>query len=243
MNTRSLLAALGVVASMVSLAVAQDRIVGRAKIIDGDSFEVGSTTVRLYGIDAPEGRQPCLRDGREWRCGDAAATELRRLIGSRDVSCQKRDEDSYGRMVAVCHSGTVDLGASMVRAGLAVAYRRYSDDYVAEERQAQAARRGVWAGAFTAPEEWRRDERIDEAPAQRERDVRGAGRSSSSATTSQGRRSGCDIKGNINSRGEKIYHTAASPSYAETGIDESRGERWFCTEAEARAAGWRAPRG
>jgi endonuclease YncB( thermonuclease family) len=138
---------------------AQERISGRAKITDGDSFEIGATTIRLYGIDAPEGRQPCTRDEREWRCGDAAAAELRRLVGQRSVVCVRRDEDDYGRMVAVCHSGSKDLGAAMVSAGLALAYRRYSTDYVDEENDARRARRGVWAGEITPPWEWRRQSR------------------------------------------------------------------------------------
>lgn len=202
----------------------QERLAGRPKLIDGDSFEIGTVGVRLFGVDAPEGRQSCTRRGRDWNCGDAAAAELRRLVGSRDVACQRRDEDTYGRIVAVCRVGTTDLGAAMVRAGFALAYRRYSDDYVDEEREARAARRGVWAGEFTPPEEYRRDDR----PAQ-------------PAEPPQ-RRDGCDIKGNINARGDKIYHTPDSSTYEETVIDESRGERWFCTEAEARAASWRAPR-
>jgi hypothetical protein len=177
----------------------------------------------LFGIDAPEGRQPCTRDGREWRCGDAAAAELRRLVGSRTVSCVQRDVDDYERVVAVCRVGSTDLGAALVRAGFAVAYRRYSNDYVDEEREARTAKRGVWAGEFTPPEEYRRDER----PAQR---------------SEPPPPDGCYIKGNINARGDQIYHTRRSPSYEETVIDGSRGERWFCTEAEARAAGWRPPR-
>lgn len=52
----------------------------------------------------------------------------------------------------------------------------------------------------------------------------------------------CDIKGNINSSGEHIYHTRESPSYSRTKINTAKGERWFCTAAEAEAAGWRAPR-
>ncbi len=225
--------AAGVVAvSAESACTPQERITGPiSKFIDGDSFEIGSTAVRLFGVDAPEGRQPCMKDGREWRCGDAAAAELRRLAGSRSVSCVQRDVDSYGRSVAVCRVGTTDLGAALVSAGLAVAYRRFSDDYVDEERAAQAARRGVWAGEFTAPEEYRRDDRQAGAAAQR------------SEPAPAPRRDGCPIKGNINSRGDRIYHTQQSPSYEETEIDESRGERWFCSETEARSAGWRAPRG
>ena len=205
----------------------QERVAGRPKFIDGDSFEIGTVGVRLFGVDAPEGRQSCTRDGRDWRCGDAAATELRRLVGSRDVDCVQRDKDNYGRIVAVCHVGDTDLGAAMVRAGFAVAYRRYSDDYVDEERDAKAARRGVWAGEFTPPEDYRRD------AAPRER---------AAPTQRSSRRDGCYIKGNINADGEKIYHTPDSPSYEDTEIDESKGERWFCKEQEARREGWRAPR-
>jgi hypothetical protein len=51
----------------------------------------------------------------------------------------------------------------------------------------------------------------------------------------------CRIKGNISSSG-RIYHVPGSRSYESTVIDESKGERWFCSEDEARAAGWRAPK-
>lgn len=207
----------------------QERIAGRAKIIDGDSFEIGTTGVRLFGIDAPEGRQSCSRDGRDWRCGDAATAELRRLVGGAAIVCREEDIDSYGRIVARCSSGTTDLAAAMARAGMAVAYRRYSNDYVDEEREAKAARRGIWASEFIPPEEWRRNEGAARAPAE--------------PTAQPQRRDGCDIKGNINSDGERIYHTPDSPSYDATVIDERRGEQWFCTEAQARAEGWRAPRG
>jgi endonuclease YncB( thermonuclease family) len=207
----------------------QERIAGRPAFVDGDSFEIDGVGVRLFGVDAPEGRQSCTRDGRAWSCGDAALAELRRLVGSRDVLCEQRDKDTYGRIVAVCRVGTTDLGAAMVRAGFAVAYRRYSDAYVDEERQAQAARRGLWAGEFTAPEAFRNDQR--DAPRER------------ATLATQSRRDGCYIKGNINGEGERIYHTPDSPAYANTVIDEAKGEQWFCTEAEARAAAWRPPEG
>jgi endonuclease YncB( thermonuclease family) len=209
--------------------VPQERLTGRAKIIDGDSFEIDGTGVRLFGVDAPEGRQDCTRDGRPWRCGDAAAAELRRLVGSSTIVCREQDVDSYGRIVARCSNGTTDLAAAMVRAGMAVAYRRYSNDYVDEEREAKAARRGLWAAEFTPPEQWRRSEGTAQAPAER-------------TQSAPPRSARCEIKGNINRDDERIYHTRGSPSYDATVIDESRGERWFCTEAEARRAGWRAPR-
>ncbi len=223
-------AAVGLVAA--GRCVPQERIAGRPAIIDGDSFEIGENGVRLFGVDAPEGRQSCTRAGSEWACGNEAARKLRSLVGDRTVSCTRRDVDTYGRIVAVCRSGSADLAAEMARSGFATAYRRYSNDYVDEENEARAARRGIWAGEFESPEAYRRDDR-QEAPAQR-RDA--AAQSSPSCDV-------CYIKGNINAQGERIYHVPGSPSYDNTGIDESKGERWFRTESEARAAGWRAPRG
>jgi endonuclease YncB( thermonuclease family) len=220
------LAALALCAEVASAP--QERISGRAKVTDGDSLEIGTTRLRLFGVDAVEGRQSCTRDGRAWPCGNEAARKLRGLIGDRTVNCTKRDVDNYGRTVAVCRSGAADLGAEMVRAGFATAYRRYSNDYVDEENEARSARRGIWAGEFTNPEEYRHDE----PPAQ----PRGP------AQPQRSPRDGCDIKGNINGEGARIYHVPGASSYDDTRIDESKGERWFCTESEARAAGWRAPR-
>jgi endonuclease YncB( thermonuclease family) len=211
--------------------VPQERISGRAEVTDGDSLEIGSARLRLYGVDAVEGRQSCMRDGRAWACGNEAARKLRSLIGDRTLSCTKRDVDDYGRVVAVCRSGAVDLGAEMVRSGFATAYRRYSNDYVDEENEARAARRGIWAGEFTSPEDYRLDERRAASPQRRP-----------GAVPSASRCDGCYIKGNINSEGERIYHVPGSPSYDDTVIDESKGERWFRTESEARASGWRPPR-
>jgi endonuclease YncB( thermonuclease family) len=209
-----------------SACVPQERVSGRAKVTDGDSLEIGDTRLRLFGVDAVEGRQSCTRDGREWACGDEAARKLRSLIGDRSITCTKRDIDDFDRVVAVCRAGNVDLAAEMARAGLATAYRRYSNDYVDEERAAQSARRGIWAGDFARPEDWRREHEP------RER----------AAPTQRAPRDGCYIKGNISGEGERIYHTPDSPSYPDTEIDESRGERWFCTEAAARAEGWRPRR-
>jgi len=230
MHVRSYVLGLALLALGAEVAcMPQERVSGRAEVTDGDSLEIGSTRVRLFGVDAVEGRQSCTRDGREWACGNEAARKLRSLIGDRTVSCTKRDVDDYGRTVAVCRNGSVDLGAEMVRSGFATAYRRYSNDYVDEENEARSARRGIWAGEFTPPEDYRRDDRGETTP-------RAAG------PQPAGRCDGCDIKGNINTQGERIYHVPSSPSYDDTKIDVSKGERWFRTESEARAAGWRPPR-
>ena len=103
--------------------------------------------------------------------------------------------------------------------GLALAYRRYSTAYAGQERSAKAARRGLWRGDFVAPWDWRRGKRLAAAPT--------------------ARTGACRIKGNISRSGKRIYHVPGGQYYDRTRIDTSRGERWFCSEAEARAAGWR----
>ena len=134
-------------------------IEGRASVTDGDTLIVGATRIRLHGIDAPEREQTC-RDvaSRDYRCGHAAAMALSDRIGQQTVSCEEREVDRYGRIVAVCFAGSLELNRWLVQRGLAVAYRRYSRDYVAAEAEAKAARRGLWAGSFVQPEEWRRKE-------------------------------------------------------------------------------------
>jgi len=126
-------------------------IVGPAKIIDGDSLAVAGVEIRLYGIDAPEYRQICSRSGRPWSCGRTATDALRALVAGRELACRPRDQDRYGRTVAICRVGGIDLGAALVKAGNAVAYGAYD----AEEREARAARRGIWSSAFERPAAWR----------------------------------------------------------------------------------------
>ena len=195
---------------------------GRASVTDGDSLEIASQRVRLHGIDAPEWKQRCEANGRQWRCGQAAAQALKGQIGSQRVMCTPRDRDRYGRVVAVCRAGGVELNAWMVAEGWALAYRRYSTAYVDEERAAKAAKRGVWRGRLVAPWEWRRGKRL-------------TGRATSSAKES----GQCRIKGNISRKGTRIYHMPGDMHYERTKINTGKGERWFCTQAEAREAGWR----
>jgi endonuclease YncB( thermonuclease family) len=128
-------------------------------VIDGDTLEIHGQRIRLHGIDAPEGAQPCYRNGESWPCARRAAFALADRIGNRAVSCEPRDRDRYGRIVAVCLAGGENLNAWMVRQGWALAYRRYSEDYVADEGAARRERAGMWSGTFTPPWEWRRGER------------------------------------------------------------------------------------
>ena len=178
-----------------------------------------SLRIRLHGIDAPESAQTYRAGGKTWPCGAAARRALRERIAGWPVECAERDRDRYGRIVAVCRVDGADLNAWMVSQGWAVAYRKYSTDYVSHETSAKAARRGLWRGEFVEPSRWRRGERLEPAAAS------GAG--------------DCHIKGNISRKGTRIYHVPGGQSYAKARIDTAKGERWFCTEAEARAVGWR----
>lgn len=133
--------------------------VGQAVITDGDTIKVDGQRIRFYGIDAPESRQSCNANGTSYPCGKRSTAALKQLIGGNRVGCQEMNIDRYNRMVAICYVNGNDLNSAMVSHGWALAYRRYSTDYVAEEELARAARRGMWQGAFTAPWEWRRSQR------------------------------------------------------------------------------------
>ncbi len=131
---------------------------GRARVVDGDSLEVAGRRVRLFGIDAPEGPQDC-RDtrGRRYPCGEDARRALIVAIGGRPVTCTPAGV-SYDRQVAVCTADGRDLGESMIRQGHALELRTHSHGrYAAAEREARQARRGLWAGSFEQPAEWRRE--------------------------------------------------------------------------------------
>lgn len=138
---------------------AAETVAGVASVIDGDTLKIHGESIRLHGIDAPESAQQCQRGGRSWSCGRRAAFALADQIGRRSVRCDGRERDRYGRLVAVCYQNGTDLNAWMVRNGWALAYRRYSRDYVGQERRAAQAGRGIWQGQFTPPWEWRAQRR------------------------------------------------------------------------------------
>ncbi|MCJ2082446.1 hypothetical protein [Methylobacterium sp. J-090] len=123
----------------------------------------------------------------------------------------------------------------MVTQGLAIAYRRYSTDYVAAETAAKAAKRGIWAGAFTTPSDWREGERA--------KGMGFAAPGGPDGPIPAPAAGGCAIKGNISAKGDKIYHVPGTRDYERTRISEKSGERMFCSEDEAKTAGWRSPRG
>lgn len=95
-------------------------ITGRASVIDGDTLEIHGTRIRLFGIDAPESSQTCLRDGIPIRCGQQSAFALAEKIGTGPITCVKSDTDRYGRLIAICRSGYTNLNRWMVSEGWAV---------------------------------------------------------------------------------------------------------------------------
>ncbi|MFG1480830.1 thermonuclease family protein [Xanthobacter sp. V4C-4] len=126
---------------------------GAATVVDGDTLLLRGRRIRLEGLDAPELAQSCERDGAAWPCGKTARFALAELVQRGDVFCSASGEDAYGRALARCTVGGVDIAEELVRQGLAVAYGRRG--YTAAEAEARAARRGMWAGRFQAPRDYR----------------------------------------------------------------------------------------
>lgn len=135
--------------------VAAQDINGSARASDGDTLNITGIVIRLHGIDAPELQQSCTRDGQPWACGKEAASKLASLVAGKSISCEQRDTDDYGRIVAICMAGQVNLSAAMADAGLAVALPHFTTDYVAIEARAREQRRGIWGTEFQMPGEYR----------------------------------------------------------------------------------------
>jgi len=135
-------------------AVAQD-VSGPARASDGDTLNLTGISVRLHGIDAPELAQSCTRGGASWACGREAADRLAGLVAGKSVRCEQRDIDDYGRTVAACRAGGIDLAAAMVDAGLAIALPHFTAAYVGQEARAREQRRGIWTGEFERPSDYR----------------------------------------------------------------------------------------
>lgn len=126
------------------------------RVIDGDGFELAGERIRLWGIDAPELRQECSKDGVRYACGEIARDNLDLLLAGQAVACVEKDRDRYGRTVALCTVGGEDVAGWMVRHGWALDWPRYSGGrYSVQQAKAEAEGLGLWAGFFAVPWEWR----------------------------------------------------------------------------------------
>jgi endonuclease YncB( thermonuclease family) len=207
-----------------SLAATQQNLT----VIDGDTLQSGSDIVQLYGIDAPELGQLCHRKGKPWQCGVEAAFALHKLVAlsGTAVICEDWHDATAaagptGEGIRVCQLGKdQELGLSMLRNGYAMAVPGSFPFYGQIERQAKAAGLGLWGSEFMAPWEWREGRRIAREVGQLGED--------------------CNVKGILDD-GSKIYLVPTDRNFARATVDQSQGEQLFCSDEEARRAGWRRP--
>ncbi|HIM69975.1 MAG TPA: thermonuclease family protein [Gammaproteobacteria bacterium] len=133
-------------------------VTGKPRVVDGDTIHIGKTKIRLHGIDAPEMKQTCRTSkGKEQMCGQLAKQALERLVKGQEVTCEGDKRDRYKRLIAVCYVGPLNINKQMVVDGWAMAYRKYSMDYVRAETFAKSRREGLWRGEFVPPWEWRQN--------------------------------------------------------------------------------------
>jgi endonuclease YncB( thermonuclease family) len=136
---------------------AETSLTGRASVIDGDTIEIRGERIRILDIDAPESRQTCSRtDGAQWRCGQQAALALSDWIGQQTVACATTKRDKYGRWLARCAVNGQDLGEWMAAEGWVVPFRDCKCETIRSASEtARSQNRGIWAGTFIMPWEWR----------------------------------------------------------------------------------------
>jgi endonuclease YncB( thermonuclease family) len=203
---------------IVSVSLHAEEVTGPAQIIDGDSISIGETEIRLHGIDAPEAKQMCRLKGKDWACGKASTETLSFLLLGHSVRCTWTERDRYDRALATCFRKDTNLNDMMVGVGMALAYRKYSDTYVEQEEAARAANRGLWEAEFIPPWEWRRGVRLagNELP-----DI------------------DCPVKGNVNRKGNKIYHVKGWRDHAEVRLKAEEGDQCFQSVFDAEMAGFR----
>ncbi|MGE0677196.1 thermonuclease family protein [Pseudolabrys sp.] len=218
---------------------AAEEIFGIPTVVDGDTLYVASVKIRLSGIDAPETDQICLDDkGQNSNCGLQAKQQLQERFGSARLTCKLADADMYGRRLGDCFLGNESISRWLVRSGWALAFRRYSQSFIADEDQARERKVGLWAGAFIAPWDWRHRNTHTivlgayKVPRDAQRQLL------SSTVASAPPNSACVIKANIKRR-ECIYHVPGGRFYDKLKMEPVATRRWFCSAAEAEAAGCR----
>jgi len=195
------------------------------RVIDGDTIDVsidGKTQrVRMIGINTPESVDP----RKPVECfGIEASEKAKEMLLNNEIELEndlsQDDKDKYGRLLRyVKTKDGLFYNLEIIKQGYAFEYTyllpyRYQSEFKNAQKYAQANQVGLWANGI-------------------------CGIKNTEAVISTSTDAKCSIKGNINSKKEKIYHTLNCPYYKQTVIDETAGEKWFCTEANAIEAGWR----
>jgi endonuclease YncB( thermonuclease family) len=138
--------------------VEKRNLTGAAAVVDGDTFDLSGTRIRVWGIDAIESSQQCFIGTQGWDCGAEATKALKDRLEGENVACDAQYKDRYGRTVAKCTVKGEDLGAWLVKTGMAVDFTRYSNGaYAAQQTDARARKVGIWRGDFEMPWDWRKE--------------------------------------------------------------------------------------
>ncbi len=221
-------------------------VAASAIVKDGDTIQLGNTVFRLDGVDAPEFDQLCIDDHADsWTCGIEARDQLAKLIGGRPVRCDDLGPDKArkGRRIGACfvEGNAVSLGQQIARAGFAVSAEPAVKVHVKDDAAAaKDGGRGIWKGCFVAPSEFRSDKKDGpllgaSCRADRDREIRAVLFPDAPAMPP-----GCSIKAKFAVRARftgnvGVYHLQGCPSYPAL----TEPDRWFCSEDDARAAGFR----
>ena len=196
------------------LTPASGRIEGKATVLAGDQMRIDGETVHLFGVEAPISSQQCAGSK---SCAASAKAALQKLVGGKRVTCEVSGRQANATSNATCQVNGADIAGQLVRAGHVFATTGLFATYASAEREARTSRAGLWRNSALRPAEYRAkvwDDAKQSAP------------------------DGCPIKG-IVAGDSKTYFVPWAASYDKTKVRSDRGERWFCTEAEARAAGWK----
>lgn len=202
----------------VPAMAAASSVTGRATAVTGALLRVNGELVELKGIEAPHPKHPCLKaNGRRWSCGSSATNALNKILRAQTVTCEISGRSETGRAVGTCRVGESDIAAELVRNGHVFAESGLFSAYSSDEAKAKDARTGLWQGETVSPQEWR------------------------TRTWEEAKRTapdGCPIKGFVRAS-SRIYAMPWSSEYASAKVRQIKGERWFCSEDDARAAGFK----
>ncbi len=210
---------LGSLANLNFLPGGAPPIEGRAVVLSGDTIRLNGKLLRLSGIEAPDKQQSCMKPGkRRWRCGEAAITALEKVTRSKTLKCvPSGGPDASSRTAATCTADGKDIATDLVRGGHVFSAASFIGGYSSDESAAKSSKAGIWNGESERPSEYRNkawDLAKKSSP------------------------DGCPIKGSVTSTG-KIYVLPWANGYTRTTVRTNKGERWFCSEADATSAGFK----